>query len=282
MKLLQLRKLHRWVALVVGLQVLVWTASGLMFAWLDQARVAGEGLAEPPVSTALPAAADLLEPARLPLADGTPVVRALELREVDGRWVYRIETDAGVRLLRASDGTPVAIDAAAARRLATSHYRGQGRLRTVKLHATETLATREARSDLGGGVRRCHWHAPLFFERRRVAGGRAHGCLAPQGPVLDAAHDGLPGPRRLQQSTRHGRGHGGRVGRAHRALAARARHASAPRGGRATDPLELEDLLELFLDLVFERLLDGVLGHRLEQLRDVRAHLRFGQRARDT
>jgi Na+-transporting NADH:ubiquinone oxidoreductase subunit F len=142
-KLLRLRQLHRWVALVVGLQVLVWTASGLMFAWLDQGSVAGEGLAEAPVPTALPATADLLEPARLPFAAATPVVSALELRMVDGRWVYRVETDAGVRLLRASDGAPVAVDAAVARRLAASHYRGQGRLRTVKLHATETLETRE-------------------------------------------------------------------------------------------------------------------------------------------
>ena len=143
MKLLQLRRLHRWVALVVALQVLVWTASGLMFAWLDQGLVAGEGLAQPPVSTALPAAADLLEPAQLPLETSTPVVRALELREVDGRWVYRVETAAGVRLLRASDGMGIPIDAAVARRLAASHYRGEGRLRTVKLHATETLETRK-------------------------------------------------------------------------------------------------------------------------------------------
>ncbi|MCE3285360.1 MAG: PepSY-associated helix, partial [Steroidobacteraceae bacterium] len=143
MKLLRLRQLHRWVALVVALQVVLWTASGVMFAWLDQDGVAGAGLAEPPDSTALPAAAPLLEPARLPLAATTPVLRALELREVDGRWVYRVETDAGVRLLRASDGAPVAIDAAAARRLAASHYRGPGSLRTVKLHATETLETRK-------------------------------------------------------------------------------------------------------------------------------------------
>jgi hypothetical protein len=143
MKLLRLRQLHRWVALVVALQVVLWTASGVMFAWLDQDGVAGEGLAEPPDSTALPAAAPLLEPARLPLAATTPVLRALDLLEVDGRWVYRVETDAGVRLLRASDGAPVAIDAAAARRLAASHYRGQGSLRTVQLHATETLETRK-------------------------------------------------------------------------------------------------------------------------------------------
>ena len=42
MKLLTLRKLHKWVALFVGIQVLLWTVSGATFAWLDHHRVQGE------------------------------------------------------------------------------------------------------------------------------------------------------------------------------------------------------------------------------------------------
>ena len=143
MKLLRLRKLHRWVALVVGLQVLVWTASGLAFAWLDHHDVTGEALAAAPPMRVLPDGVTVLDPGRLPIAQGTPVVKSLELREFDGAWVYRIETvDGRVSLLRASDGAPVAIDAATTRRLARRHYRGTGRLQEVRAQPAGTNDTR--------------------------------------------------------------------------------------------------------------------------------------------
>jgi Na+-transporting NADH:ubiquinone oxidoreductase subunit F len=143
LKLLRLRKLHRWVALVVGAQVFVWTASGLAFAWLDHADVTGEALAAAPAPRRLPVGATVLDPGRLPIARVTPTVASLELRELDETWVYRITTvDGQVALLRASDGAPYAIDGARAKRLAASHYRGAGRLEHVRRQPAGTLETR--------------------------------------------------------------------------------------------------------------------------------------------
>lgn len=160
MKLLRLRKLHRWVALVVGVQVLVWTASGLAFAWLDHHDVTGEALAVTPAARSLPAEATVLDPARLPIAAATPSLLSLELREFDGTWVYRIEgLDGRVSLLRASDGAPLSIDAATTRRLAARHYRGTGTLRGVRAQPAGTLETRglgptwQATYDDAGGTR---------------------------------------------------------------------------------------------------------------------------------
>ena len=144
MKLLRLRKLHRWVALVVGVQVLVWTASGLAFAWLDHHEVTGDALAARPAAGSLPAGAIVMEPAQLPIAAATPRLRSLELRELDGTWVYRIETlDGQVSVLRANDGQPFGIDAATARRLAARHYRGTGTLRQVRARPAGTPETRD-------------------------------------------------------------------------------------------------------------------------------------------
>jgi Na+-transporting NADH:ubiquinone oxidoreductase subunit F len=141
--MLRLRKLHRWVALVVGAQVLVWTGSGLAFAWLDHHDVTGEALAVAPAPRPLPDGATVLDPGRLPIASATPTVASLELRELDDTWVYRITTLEGqVSLLRASDGVPFDIDAARARRLAASHYRGAGRLERVRRQPAGTLETR--------------------------------------------------------------------------------------------------------------------------------------------
>jgi Na+-transporting NADH:ubiquinone oxidoreductase subunit F len=140
LKLLTLRKVHRWVALVVGAQVLAWTAGGVAFAWLDHHETHGEELAAAPAPCTLPAEASLLDPARLPIP---AMVRTIELRELAGSWVYRIEAgDGRVSLRRASDGTPFEVDAATAQRLAAGHYRGSGRLRDVRSQPSETLETR--------------------------------------------------------------------------------------------------------------------------------------------
>lgn len=144
MKLLTLRKLHRWVALVVGVQVLLWTVSGIVFAWLDHDAVLGAGLAAAPVSPALTGDVEVIEPSRLHAALGADTVRSLALRSVDGQWVYRVEAEGGVQLRSARDGSPIAIDDAMARRLAASHYRGEGRLQAVRHHVGSTLETRDA------------------------------------------------------------------------------------------------------------------------------------------
>jgi Na+-transporting NADH:ubiquinone oxidoreductase subunit F len=163
LKLLTLRKLHRWVALVVGVQVLAWTGSGVAFAWLDHHEAHGEALAAAPAPRTLPAEATVLDPARLPLP---APVRSIELRELAGTWVYRIEAaDGAVSLRRANDGTPFEIDAAMAKRLAAGHYRGSGRLREVRSQASETVETRglgqtwQARYDDESGTR-------LYFSAR--------------------------------------------------------------------------------------------------------------------
>lgn len=40
-----LKKLHKWVALLIGLQVLLWLLSGFMISLLDPARVSEIGRA---------------------------------------------------------------------------------------------------------------------------------------------------------------------------------------------------------------------------------------------
>lgn len=140
MKVLVLRKLHRWVALVVGLQLLAWSVSGVVFAWLDHHGVEGEGLVAAPVSRTLGSGDVGVEPAALGLDPAQ--VGALSLQAVNGHWVYRIETARGVELRRAQDGAPYRIDATVARELAAAAYRGDGRLSTMHFHDGATVETR--------------------------------------------------------------------------------------------------------------------------------------------
>jgi Na+-transporting NADH:ubiquinone oxidoreductase subunit F len=144
MKLLTLQKLHKWVALCVGIQLLLWTISGLMFAWLDHEAVSGEHLAATPPMPTLGAEVTLAGPSAWIGTYADCTVYEVSLRPVDGRWVYRIAHENGIDLRQAADGAPVVIDAARARRLALHHYRGEGRLVGVRYQAEATLETREA------------------------------------------------------------------------------------------------------------------------------------------
>lgn len=144
MKLLTLRKLHKWVALFVGLQVLLWTVSGLMFAWLDHHDVSGEHLVKPPVSASLDSRMPLTDPSAWRRQYSGRGIHEVTLQRLDDTWVYRIAYDGGIDLRRADNGAPFTVDAAAAKRLAHGHYRGAGRLVEVRHHPESTLESRGA------------------------------------------------------------------------------------------------------------------------------------------
>jgi Na+-transporting NADH:ubiquinone oxidoreductase subunit F len=143
MKLLTLRKLHKWAALFVGIQVLLWTVSGATFAWLDHHGVQGEHLTSEPAVRELPWAETLAEPAEWVDPPATSHVRELSLVSLDGRWFYRIEHDQGVELRHAKDGDRFELDGPTVRRLAAERYRGEGRLAELVFHPVETLESRE-------------------------------------------------------------------------------------------------------------------------------------------
>lgn len=144
MKLLTLQKLHKWVALFVGIQLLLWCISGLVFTLLEPKNVSGELLASPPPVPTLTEDAILTDPSAWMGIYAGRSVHEVSLRPFGGGWVYRIAHDGGVELRRATDGAPLVIDAVRARRLALDHYRGEGRLAGVSHLAKPTLETREA------------------------------------------------------------------------------------------------------------------------------------------
>jgi len=126
-------KWHKWLALVVGLQVLAWALSGLFMSVVPIEQVRGEHLRRtmPP--------ADLspwLGRVVVPTASGP--VPSLELVVVEGQPVWLVGAGHGPeRQLRRVDALtgrdlPV-LDAAAVRRLALLDYAGPGRMTAVRM-----------------------------------------------------------------------------------------------------------------------------------------------------
>lgn len=144
---------HRWLALFVGLQLVVWTASGLYMAAVDIDVIHGDTLVRnvaPPVRLDRPLA---------PIADalrGRDGVVAIHLRTLpdDGRAVYELVDGADRRSL-VDAATAVALPPFTAERiqtLAEAYYAGRGRVADVRLLASDAEMPREVRGR----------HAPLW------------------------------------------------------------------------------------------------------------------------
>lgn len=135
-----IRWLHKWFGLVLGLQFLLWAASGATMALLDHHEVSGEHAVLPVAEIARPA-----EP--LPLAAvtervGAPILK-LQLKPLFDSYVYEATTPQGVRLLDAVRGTPIVIDTAKGRELAVARYSGDAPVKSVNRIDEITLETRD-------------------------------------------------------------------------------------------------------------------------------------------
>jgi len=140
--MLFLRKLHKWLGLVIGLQVVLWAASGLMFAWLDPAAVDAAGSVRSVEPAVLSSTMVKTEPATwlgdYPAQDLYDV-RAMLLA---GRWVWRVELQDRVELRSVEEGARVNVDEPWLRRLALERYAGSGRLIAATLQTQPDIASR--------------------------------------------------------------------------------------------------------------------------------------------
>jgi len=117
---------HRWLALLVGLQLVAWTLSGLYMVVVDLDFIHGDTLVR-----------NVTSPVRIdgPLAPLTRIragrldVTAIELRTLpdQGQRVYELARSRGPELLDAATGAIVPpFDAARIRALAVAYYAGGG------------------------------------------------------------------------------------------------------------------------------------------------------------
>src|SRR5690349_2541361 len=94
-----LRKLHKWLGLLLGVQLILWLMSGLAMSLLDRSLVSGGSSAVLEDSFALlPADARVAEPAAVLAAYDAGSVIGLELTTLLQRWVWRVVTHRGAWL----------------------------------------------------------------------------------------------------------------------------------------------------------------------------------------
>ena len=139
-----LKKLHKWISLLIGLQVLLWVLSGLVISLLDPAKVSGQLWMNPAQDgqQALPDGA-LLEPGQLPFEhlDGA---LGMELTVINNKPVYRIRHASSEVLLDAIDGAILTTGSIAAEKLALQDFVGNGEIIAVTPGVAPDLETRDS------------------------------------------------------------------------------------------------------------------------------------------
>jgi uncharacterized iron-regulated membrane protein len=138
-----LRKLHKWLGLIVVLQLLLWTVSGTLFAWLDHHEVSAEHSVKNVAPAVLASPVTLVEP---PVWTEAGEILEVRLTSLLDQWVWRIETTTAVKLLSATTAEPFQLTEQLVRELATRQYNGTGKITSIAFHPTSTIETRDSAS----------------------------------------------------------------------------------------------------------------------------------------
>lgn len=116
-------QIHKWLALIVGAQLLIWFASGALMSFWPIDEIHGDHLVDRKTVVALPANAVFADPGAY-LA-GTTADR-VTLRMLHGRLVAEVASGERMRLFDATTGAPLPpVDASLAMAIARQAWRGE-------------------------------------------------------------------------------------------------------------------------------------------------------------
>lgn len=114
---------HKWLALVIGFQLLLWFASGALMAWLPIGEVRGEHLVDRNAHAVLPAEIGRIDPSSL-LKGAAGKAHTVTLRVVDGRLLAEASSRDQTWLFDPLTGKRIGmVDAATARKIATAAWK---------------------------------------------------------------------------------------------------------------------------------------------------------------
>jgi Na+-transporting NADH:ubiquinone oxidoreductase subunit F len=116
------------LGIVIGIQILIWVASGTIISLLDQQIVGGRSTKQDvPAKQVLANAADLVPLQMLSLSVDEPII-SVRLERVVSQLVYRVKTTTQTRSYNAETGDIFSLKQPDASQIALHSYRGQGSL----------------------------------------------------------------------------------------------------------------------------------------------------------
>jgi len=136
------RRTHKWIALVIGVQALLWMLSGLYMTAISIDVIHGDHLVHGDIQP-LSGDASLIHPDAL--ANRFPGISGFRLKRFMGREVFELQQGPATTLVDARTGDPIGpLAEDTARRLAQSYYIGNAPIRTIELveKAPQEVSTR--------------------------------------------------------------------------------------------------------------------------------------------
>lgn len=125
------RRCHKWIALVVGVQALLWMASGVYMTVVPIQVIHGDHLTHA-TGEPLSGAAKRLDASQL--IHHYPGITSFRLKSLLGREVFEINRGGKIELVEADSGKLVGpLDESAVRTLAAGSYHGEDEINKVEL-----------------------------------------------------------------------------------------------------------------------------------------------------
>jgi len=162
-----IRKVHKWLALMVALQVLIWTVTGILFGFVDSnkssGRVTRDYVAEREYyqSTASLEQVQLLTNTELSSRILTlfpdQTIETVSLTLFNQIWYYQVATPSGKYYLDAVTGRLLNIDENLARELISASYKGEGSIKSLSLDSVSR--TREVSQQAAKQPQQAIWQA---------------------------------------------------------------------------------------------------------------------------
>ena len=154
------RSAHKWLALLVGLQVVIWTLTGLYMTVVHIDIIHGDHFVRTPEPRPI-ALEGLIEPATFP--ERFPGLQGLRLERWMGRPVYIIRQDAGSVLIDARTGEQLSpVGEATVRAVARSRFRGDAPIVRAELLSELPLEVQTRKPPLWR-VEFAGWNKPTFY-----------------------------------------------------------------------------------------------------------------------
>ncbi|MFP5329094.1 MAG: PepSY domain-containing protein [Alphaproteobacteria bacterium] len=150
---------HKWLGLFIGLQVVIWSLSGLYMTAIHIDIIHGDHLVRELPGPKIPASA-LADPVAVAAANGASAMR---LTLLGGQPAYVLSAEAGERVVDARSGRPLPPpDEAEIRRIATATYTGTEPIASIRL-IEEIPGEIRGRKPPLWRVEFDHWNKPTLY-----------------------------------------------------------------------------------------------------------------------